>query len=81
MYIPFLKIIYLFLERREEREQERDKHQCVVASPAPPTGVQAYNPGVCPDPGTSDPLVCRPSLNPLSHTTQGCTLTFRHDTF
>ena len=38
MYIPFLKIIYLFLERREEREQERDKHQCVVASPAPPTG-------------------------------------------
>ena len=23
---------------------------------------------------TSDPLVCRPALNPLSHTSQGCSL-------
>ena len=41
----FLKdFIYLFLERGE-----REKHQCMVASWAPPTGDLACNPGVCPD--------------------------------
>ena len=37
--------IYLFLERGREEE----KHQCVVAFHAPPTGDPACNPGVCPD--------------------------------
>ena len=42
----FLKkdFINLFLERGEGRE--RGKHQCVVASHAPPTGDPAYNPGI-----------------------------------
>ena len=46
----FLKIIYLFIFRQREREGERqgDKHQCVVASCAPPTGDLACNPGMCP---------------------------------
>ena len=30
-------------------EKKREKHQCVVASHAPPTGDLACNPGMCPD--------------------------------
>ena len=43
----FLKtdFLYLFLERGRQGE----KHQCVVASRAPPTGDLACNPGMCPD--------------------------------
>ena len=32
-----------------EGEREGEKHQCVVASRAPPTGDVACNPGMCPD--------------------------------
>ena len=42
-------LIYLFLERRERREKEGEKHECVVASHAPLTGDLACNPGMCPD--------------------------------
>ena len=46
----FLKdFIYLFLERGREGEREGEKHQCVVASQAPPTGDLARIPGMCPD--------------------------------
>ena len=41
--------IYLFLERGREGEREEEKHQCVVASHAPPTGVLAHNPGMWSD--------------------------------
>ena len=41
--------IYLFLEREREGEREGNKHQCVVASLAPPTGDLAHNTGMCPD--------------------------------
>ena len=43
--------IYLFLERGEGREGEREgeKHQCVVAPHAPSNGELAHNPGMCPD--------------------------------
>ena len=41
----FKKNIYLFLQRREERE----KLQCVVASHMSPTGDLAQNPSMCPD--------------------------------
>ena len=47
--VSFLKdFIYLFLERGREGEREGEKHHCVVASRAPPTGDLAYNPGMCP---------------------------------
>ena len=42
-------VFIYFLERGREGEREREKHQCVVASPAPPTGDLACIPGVCPD--------------------------------
>ena len=50
-YRAFLKniFIYLFLEIGREGEREGKKHQCVVASHAPPTGDLPCNPGMCPD--------------------------------
>ena len=48
-YSYFKKDFYLFLERGEGREKEREKHQCVVASHTPPAGGLACNPGMCPD--------------------------------
>ena len=46
VFFFFFKIfIYLLLERGEgERGREGEKHQCVVASHAPPTGGLAHNP-------------------------------------
>ena len=69
-YFFFFSFIYLFIFRQRRREGERkgEKHQCVFASCTFPTGDLARNPGVCPDwESTSDPLVHRPALNPLSH--------------
>ena len=41
---------YLFLEGREGKGRRKgEKHQCVVASCAPPTGDLVCNPGMCPD--------------------------------
>ena len=53
-------------------EREGEKRQCVAASPAPPVGGLAHNPA-CALTGnhTSDPLVLRPVLSPLNHTSQG----------
>ena len=61
-----------------EGEREGEKHQCVDASHAPPTGDLACNPGMCPRLGIklSTLMACRPSLNPLSHTSQGIVLCF-----
>ena len=39
--------MYVFLERGEGKEREKD--QCVVASCMPSTGDLACNPGMCPD--------------------------------
>ena len=41
--------LFIFRERGGEGEREGEKHQCVVASHAPPTGDQACNQGMCPD--------------------------------
>ena len=39
----------MFKERGRMGGKEREKHQCVVASQALPTGDLARNPGMCPD--------------------------------
>ena len=70
----FFKRFYLFIFRQRGRELEREgeRYQCVVASRTPPTEVLAHNPGMClTGKWTSDPLVHRPALNPLSYTRQG----------
>ena len=41
--------MFLLLERGREGEREREKLQCVVASPMPPTRDLAHNPGMFPD--------------------------------
>ena len=45
----FKKILFIFRQRGKEGEREGEKHQCMVASPAPLTGDLAHNPGMCPD--------------------------------
>ena len=42
-------IYFVFRQRGREGEREGKKHQCVIASCAPPTGDLAHNPGMCPD--------------------------------
>ena len=53
--IFFSYFTYLFLERGEGKEKERERnidmreiHQSVASHP-PPTGALAHNPGMCPD--------------------------------
>ena len=61
-----------FIFRQKGKEGEREKHQCVVASRMLPIGNLACNPGMCPVWELNwQPLVCRPALSPLSHTSQG----------
>ena len=45
----FFFLRFIFREREKEGEVEGEKHQCVVASCAPPTRDLACNPGMCPD--------------------------------
>ena len=49
----FVTIFFKDIFRQRGREGERggEKHQCVVASHAPPTRDLAHNPGMCPDLG------------------------------
>ena len=56
----------------KEGERVEDKHLCVVASRATLLGTWPTT-QACALTGnrTSDPLVRRPALNPLSHTSQG----------
>ena len=55
-FIVFIIIIiiiiikdFIFRERGREGQREGEKYWYVVASPAPPTGDLARNPGMCPD--------------------------------
>ena len=75
----FFKRFYLFIfrERRREGEREGEKHQCVVASHEAPTGDLPHNPVMCSDWELNQQpfgVVRRLTLNPRSHTSQGCTL-------
>ena len=75
---------YLFICREKGREGEREgeKYQGVVASRTPPAGELVHNPGMCLTRNqTSDPLVCRPTLSPVSYTSQGPSFIYiRHST-
>ena len=72
MHIYFLKI-YLFLERGERREKERERKIDVYLPLAHPLLGTWPTTQACALTGnqTGDPLVLRPTLNPLSHTSQG----------
>ena len=66
----FLKRFYLFIfrERGREGERQEEKHKCVVASHAPPTGDLAFNPGMGPawelNRWTFDSQACTQSTEP-----------------
>ena len=47
---------YLSFRERGRQGGEGEKHQCVVASLAPPTGHPACHPGMCPDWELNQPL-------------------------
>ena len=44
----FFKILFIFRQQGREGEREGEKHQCVVASYAPPTRDLALKPGTGP---------------------------------
>ena len=69
----FKDLIYLFLERGEGREKEREKNVNVwLPLTSPQLGTWPTT-EACALTGnwTGNPLVCKPALNPLSHTSQG----------
>ena len=49
LFKKYIFYSFIFRKRGREREREGEKHQCVAASRAPPTGYLAHNPGMCPD--------------------------------
>ena len=70
----FFKILFIYFRQECKEERNREKHQYVAASRAPPTGDltwPATQACALTGKGTGDPLVLRPALNPLSHTSQG----------
>ena len=69
----FKDFIYLFLETGERREKEKERNvnvwlplTCHPFGTGPATQVCAFTGNQ-----TRDPLVHRPALNPISHTSQG----------
>ena len=72
IYIFIYLLTYLlFREGKGGRKKGRETSMCGCLSSAP-TGDLACNPGMCPNWNpTGNPLVRRPALNPLSHTSQG----------
>ena len=78
----FFRFYLFFLERGGEGEREGEKHQCVVASCAPPTGDWAHIPGMCPDwESNRRPFNSQASTLPLSHTSQGWMLFLYKDAY
>ena len=66
--VPFPFLIFCLFIFRETGRREGEKHQCMVASCAPPTGDLACNPGICSKWNQiRNPLVLVPTLNPLSY--------------
>ena len=70
--VTFKDFIYLFVDRGEGREKDREKSINVwLPLTCPPPGTLPAPQACTPTGnGTSDPLVHRLVLNPLSHTSQ-----------
>ena len=76
----FKNFTYLFLERGEEKEKEKERNitvclplVCPLLGTWPSTQACALTGN-----GTSDPLVHRPELSPVSYTSQGPFMFFKH---
>ena len=76
-YFYFLKyfIYFIFTQRGREGEKEGEKHQCLAASRAPPTGDLVCNPSMCPDLKSNwQPFGLQACAQSLSYTSQGIVL-------
>ena len=75
IFLFFYKdFIYLFLERGEEREKEEEKHQLVASRTRPQLRTWPTTQACALTRNqTSDPLVSRLVLSPLSYISQGRT--------
>ena len=79
-FVPIISLFFkdfinFFKGRGGEGEREREKHQC--PSPMSPAGDLAHNTGTCSTGNQSgNPLVHRPTLNPLSYTSHGIYIFF-----
>ena len=71
LFLFFFKILFIF--RQSEKEGERERNIDVWLPLTHPLLGTWPTTQACALTGnqTSDPLVCRPALNPLSHTSQG----------
>ena len=72
-FLFFLKILFIYFFREGEgKEKERERNINVWLPLRFPTGDLAHNPARALTGNlTSDPLVHKPTLNPLSYTSQG----------
>ena len=72
MNLKFLKRLYLFLERGVGREKERERKISLLPLACPLLGTWLVTQACAPTGNrTSNLLFCKPTLNPLSHTSQG----------
>ena len=78
IFLSLKDFIHLLLERGEGKEKERERNInvclpliCPLLGTLPKTQACALTGN-----GASDPLVCRPTLNPLSYTSQGCYISY-----
>ena len=74
----FFKILFIYFQRQgREGQREGEKHQCVFVSRCPQLGAWPTTQACgLTENQTSDTLVHRPALNPLSHTSQGSQSSF-----
>ena len=73
----FKNFIYVFLDRGEGREKEGERHINVWFPLTPPPHWTATQACALTRNQTGNPLVCRPKLNPLNHTSLGsCSIFF-----
>ena len=80
-FIYFLGFyLFIFLERGERKEKGRETLMCGCLLSTLPLGTWPTTQACALTRNqSSDPLVYRPVLNPLSHTSQGANLSFRMD--
>ena len=68
---------HLFLERGEGKEERERNINVWLPLMCPPQGTWARTQACAPTGNwTSNPLVCRPALSSLNHTSQGCLMIF-----
>ena len=83
-YSFFLDYLFIYFQREGKGVRKRGRKMCqryIYRLPlaCPQLGTWPATPGMCLDwESTSDVLIHRWALNPLSHSSQGCVSVFRH---